>query len=210
MFLCCSVCCWQRVCLTVLLDADSDVDQSQSERCHLWSAVVWVCHCSLISHPLGSAHPWVGGTMHSVYIILHHIAALDSHARCGPVTTDIAWPVSPSLIDESYENGWGHLKKMGKKVKIAHTRLPSMGFRSWFLFLAVSLQVTQVINPGGRLRLLSAGPVVTLATLMKAATNFAAWWTEARWVWTVCLRLLPDSVTTVTWTQALLHLSPAR
>jgi len=22
-----------------------------------------------------------------------------------------------------------------------------------------------------------------------AATNFAAWWTEARWVWTVCLRL---------------------
>jgi len=63
--------------------------------------------------------------MHSVYIILHHIAALDSH-----VTTDVAWLVSPSLIDESYENGWGHLKKMGKKVKIAHTRLPSMGFRS--------------------------------------------------------------------------------
>ena len=25
---------------------------------------------------------------------------------------------------------------------------------------------------------------------MRAAANFAAWWTEARWVWTVCLRLL--------------------
>ena len=33
------------------------------------------------------------------------------------------------------------------KVKIAHTRLPSVGFRSWSRFLAVSLQVTWVINP---------------------------------------------------------------
>ena len=34
-----------------------------------------------------------------------------------------------------------------KKVKVAHTRLPSVGFRSWSRFLAVSLQVTWVINP---------------------------------------------------------------
>jgi len=34
-----------------------------------------------------------------------------------------------------------------KKVKLAHTRLPSVGFRSWSQFLAVSLQVTWVINP---------------------------------------------------------------
>jgi len=31
--------------------------------------------------------------------------------------------------------------------KVAHTRLPSEGFRSWSRFLAVSLQVTWVINP---------------------------------------------------------------
>jgi len=37
------------------------------------------------------------------------------------------------------------------------------------------------------------------ATLQRPATTFAAWWTEARWVWTVCLRLLPDSVATVIW-----------
>jgi len=37
---------------------------------------------------------------------------------------------------------------------------------------------------------------------MRAATNFAAWWTEARWVWTVCLRLLPDSIAAVIWTEA--------
>ena len=34
-----------------------------------------------------------------------------------------------------------------KKVKVAQTRLPSVGFRSWSRFLALSLQVTWVINP---------------------------------------------------------------
>jgi len=37
------------------------------------------------------------------------------------------------------------------------------------------------------------------ATLQRPATTFAAWWTEAQWVWTVCLRLLPDSVATAIW-----------
>ena len=60
-------------------------------------------------------------------------------------------------------------------------------------------------KPGGRLPLLSARPAVTPATLKRAATNFAAWWTDARWVWTVCLRLLPDSVSAAIWTRALLH-----
>ena len=31
--------------------------------------------------------------------------------------------------------------------KVAHTRLPSIGFRGWSRFFAVSLQVTWVINP---------------------------------------------------------------
>ena len=34
-----------------------------------------------------------------------------------------------------------------KKCKVAYTRLPNEGFRSWSWFLAVSLQVTWVINP---------------------------------------------------------------
>jgi len=37
-------------------------------------------------------------------------------------------------------------------------------------------------DPGGRLPLLSARPAVTPATLKRAATSFAAWCTEARWV----------------------------
>ena len=57
-------------------------------------------------------------------------------------------------------------------------------------------------KPGSRLPLLSARPAVTPATLTRAATNFADWWTEARWVWTVCPRLLPDSVATAFLTRA--------
>ena len=53
-------------------------------------------------------------------------------------------------------------------------------------------------KPGGRLPLLSARPAVTPATLKRAATTFAAWWTEAQWAWAVCLRLLPDTVATAT------------
>jgi len=44
-------------------------------------------------------------------------------------------------------------------------------------------------KPDGRLPLLSARPAVTPTILKRAATNFAAWWTEAQWLWTVCLRL---------------------
>jgi len=88
-----------------------------------------------------------------------------------------------------------------KKVNVAHTRLPSIGFQSWSWFLAVSLcDVSH--KPGGRLPLLSARPAVTPSTLKSAATNFAAWWTRAQWVWTVCLRLLPDSIPTAIWTRA--------
>jgi len=57
-------------------------------------------------------------------------------------------------------------------------------------------------KPDGRLPLLSARPTITLATLRRAATNFAAWWTEARWVWTVCLRMLLDSIAAAIWNQA--------
>ena len=58
-------------------------------------------------------------------------------------------------------------------------------------------------KPGGRLPLLFAMPLVTPTTLKKAATTFAAWWTEAQWVWTVCLRLLPNSVAAAIWTRVL-------
>ena len=45
-----------------------------------------------------------------------------------------------------------------KKVKVAHTQLPSVGFWSWSRFLAVSLQVTWVINPAVGCHYFPSGP----------------------------------------------------
>ena len=63
-----------------------------------------------------------------------------------------------------------------KKVKVAHTRLPNVRFRSWLIPVLGSQPAGDVSHkPGGRLPLLSARPAVTLATFKRAATNFAAW-----------------------------------
>ena len=48
-------------------------------------------------------------------------------------------------------------------------------------------------KPSGRLLLLCTRPAVTHTTLKRAATNFAAWWTEAQMMWAVCLRLFPTA-----------------
>jgi len=60
-----------------------------------------------------------------------------------------------------------------KKVKVAHTRLPSVGFRIPVLGSQPAGDVNH--KPGGRLPLLSARPAVTPATLKRAATFFVAW-----------------------------------
>ena len=73
------------------------------------------------------------------------------------------------------------------KVKVTHTRLPSVWFRSWSRFLAVSLHVTGVINPAVGCYYFQQA--CSFPRNPEEATNFAAWWTEARWVWTGCLSL---------------------
>jgi len=60
-------------------------------------------------------------------------------------------------------------------VKIAHTRLPSVGLPELIPVLRSQPAGDVSHKPGGRLPLLSAKPAVTLATLKRAATNFAAW-----------------------------------
>jgi len=102
---------------------------------------------------------------------------------------------------------WGAWIKKGKgsPYSVTEHRVPE-------LILVLGSQPAGDVShkPGSRLPLLSARPAVTPTTLTRAATNFAVWWTEARWVWTVCLRLLRDSFATAIWTQVLLRLSPAR
>ena len=51
-----------------------------------------------------------------------------------------------------------HPRSPNKKVMVAHTRLPSVGFWSWSQFLAVSLQVTWVINPAVGFHYFPPGP----------------------------------------------------
>ena len=108
-------------------------------------------------------------------------------------------------IHDSLTPDSGGKKGKGSPYSITERRVPE-------LISVLSSQPAGDVShkPGGRLPLLSVRPAVTLATLMRAATNFSAWWTEAQWVWTVCLRLLPDSVANALWTRALLRLSPAR
>jgi len=72
----------------------------------------------------------------------------------------------------------GHLSgtiwvKEGSPYSITDRRVPE-------LILVLCSQPAGDVShkPGGRLPLLSARPAVTLTTLKKAATNFAAWRTE--------------------------------
>ena len=110
-----------------------------------------------------------------------------------------------SKFQQSVNDKWAHFSK----VKVDHSPYSITERRVPDLIRVLGSQHAGNVShkPSGRLPLLSA---VTPATLKRAATNFAVWWTEARWVWTVCLRLLPDSVTAAIWTWALLCLSRAR
>jgi len=95
--------------------------------------------------------------------------------------------------------------------KVAHTRLPSVGFRSWSRFFAVSLPVMWVINPAAGCHYFPPGlqllpqplrgllPILLLGEQRHNGCEQFAY-----------IRLLPDSVTTAIWTLALLRLSPAR
>jgi len=74
-----------------------------------------------------------------------------------------------------------------------------VGFRSWSRFLAVSLQVTWVINPAVGCHYFPPGLLLPPQPLRGLLFLL---WTEAQWVWAVCLRLLPDTVATAIWTWA--------
>jgi len=67
--------------------------------------------------------------------------------------------------------------KKGSPYSITERRVPE-------LILVLGSQPAGDVShkPDGRLPLLSARPAVTLATLERAATNFAAWSTETRQV----------------------------
>ena len=142
----------------------------------------------LLNQPVG--HKSTPGTIQSVSF----------NSVIYTVTTD-AWIVAT----RKHSCQATHIKGKGSPYSITERRVPEL------IPVLCSQPAGDVSHkPGGRLPLLSARPAVTPATLKRAVTDFAAWWTETQWVWTVCLRLLPDSITTAIWTLALQRLSPTR
>jgi len=76
-----------------------------------------------------------------------------------------------------YVDNYSSVKGNGSPCSITERRVPE-------LTPVLGSQPAGDVNhkPDGRLRLFSARPAVTLATLKRAATNFAAWSTGAQWV----------------------------
>ena len=73
-----------------------------------------------------------------------------------------------------------------KTGKLAHTRLPSVAFRSWSRFLAVSLQVTWVINPTIDCYYFLPGPQLgTISLLFFGSTSGYLWYCRGLRVGTV-------------------------
>jgi len=72
---------------------------------------------------------------------------------------------------------FSHLVLKSSPYSISERRVPE-------LIPVLGSQPAGDVSPklGGKLPLFSVRPAVTPATLKRAATNFAAWRTEARWV----------------------------
>ena len=97
-------------------------------------------------------------------------------------------PTTPTNGDFYRVIIWEILLKKGKgsPYSITERRLPE-------LIPVLGSQPAGDVShkPGGRLPLLSARPAVTIETLKRAATNFAAWWTKG----TMGVNSLPKTVT---------------
>ena len=75
-------------------------------------------------------------------------ATQNRRAYSQPISwLDAAKKPSRTKLTNSTKQKWSKLTQKKVKVKVADTRLPSIGFRSWSRCLAVSLQVMWVINP---------------------------------------------------------------
>jgi len=95
-------------------------------------------------------------------ILVYTLSLLSRSLRCFTASTDVL-----AASSEPSNNV--------VKVKLAHTRLPSVGFPELIPVLASQPTGDVSHKPGGRLPLLSTRPAVTPATLKRSATNFAAW-----------------------------------
>ena len=128
----------------------------QSIRCSLLSAVVgWSAYfLHFCKFTITADCLWRSRKMGFRVVGWQLLLANDAeniHSKPAFVVTIILFLISTSVL-HSCQVWQCFLQPRSKflmieKVMVAHTRLPSVGFRSWSRFLAVSLQVTCVINP---------------------------------------------------------------
>ena len=78
--------------------------------------------------------------------------------------TEVSRIWNDSVPIQSAQCWFPGLAIFNKRVKVAHTRLPRVGLRSWSRFLAVSLQVTWIINPAVGCHYFSPGLQLGLPT----------------------------------------------
>jgi len=161
---------------------------------------------------------WTERTCQSAYLLLHR-----SQAPALQMPSENMTPSTPEFICEwmsSFLTGHQHI--MGYSVPSEYVWLQRIeGKRSPYSITACrvpelipvigsQLQVMWVINLTAGCHHFLPGPQLPSQPLRGLLPISAAWWTEARRVWAVCVRLLPDSVASAIWTQALLCLSPTR
>jgi len=91
------------------------------------------------TQPTASKH-WRQTVSYAARILIDKLNVADTNKTMLSASSDVFLTIFAFLCHD-----WTVYFICGKKV--AHTRLPSVGFHSWSRFLAVSLQVTWVINP---------------------------------------------------------------
>jgi len=77
----------------------------------------------------------------SLYTRHHHLMT------CSPSSSQTLHQQTADSLAFKHQRQRQQAAYVIKQVKVVHTRLPIVRFRSWSRFLAVSLQVTWVINP---------------------------------------------------------------
>ena len=120
----------------------------------------WLTYSGRLTHISG--HPSATGRAQD----RESSPARDRRSTTVPSHQYLSLTASQHRADSEWTNGF-------KKVsKVARTRLPSVGFRSWSRFLAVSLQLTWVINPAVGCHYFPQGPQLP-SQLLKGLLPFS-------------------------------------
>ena len=123
-------------------------------------------HCSLLT-------PLLNGSRSSCVLLLTHTSVQWSlfclllNVFCYANQSCCAFFIRPDRFNTARTGSLG----LDWSKKVARSRLPSVGFRSWSRFLAVNLQMMRVINPAVGCHYFPPGPQYQFRCLVNRGTN---------------------------------------